>query len=362
MKSVATKIFVLVALAFAMLSPSVCLAQAATDPPPWRDTGEHWTWGTLAETTERVALVAAIETAVAKRDFAALDAMEADYRGSDHSFSSGGSKLALYYEELTYLLGSLRRPGSGKCEIGGEAFLDQWRAASPNAPTPIIVRAGLLDDSAWCYRGGEGADTVAPESWKPFRENINAAFTLLKAHKAIASVDPEYYAKLLDLAIPQQVPRTDFEKLLDEASARFPYSYEIYFAAYRYYQPQWYGSMAEIDQFAHTVIEKTKARDGTSGYFRLYFHMALCRCFHDLDAMDWPTMKIAMADLAARFPMDWTYLRLAQLSCVEGEVDEATTYMAKVTVNDAQLWTRKDWDWCRELLGPSKAPFPQDAP
>lgn len=358
MKDIAARIFVVLALAAAALFPAACSAQTDPNSGQRLDTGEHWSWGTTDEIVERNAVIGAVKTAFFKEDYAGLDALEVEYRGSKGAFPSGGSKLALYYQQLIYEIAQSGSQTSDKCAIGGKALLDKWQAVSPKAPAPIIILASLLQDSAWCYRGGDVAATVAQDSWKPFQDNINAALSVLKKHRATASVDPEYYAQLVSLAIVQDTSREDFEHLLDEASARFPYYYEIYYAAYRYYQPQWHGSMAEIDQFARHVIEKTRVRDGTSGYFRLYFNMALCRCFKDMDAMDWSTMKTSIADLAERYPTDFIYLRIAQLACVRGKREEAVAYLAKVTVNDPVAWTRKDWDSCRALVGPSKAPFP----
>ena len=358
MKDIGARVFVFLALACSAFFPAACSAQTDLNSGQAFETGEHWTWGTSDEIIERNAVIGAVKTALFKEDFARLDALEVEYRGPNGAFPSGGSKLALYYQQLMYEIGTSRHQTPDRCAVGGKALLDKWQAVSAKAPAPVIILAGLIQDSAWCYRGGGTAETVAQDSWKPFLANIEAALSLLKKHKATASTDPEYYAQLVSLAIVQDTSHEDFEKLLNEASARFPYYYEIYYAAYRYYQPQWHGSMAEIDQFAHHVVEKTSARDGTSGYFRLYFNMALCRCFKDMDAMDWPTMKIAMTDLAERYPNDFTYLRIAQLACVRGKGDEAVTYLAKVTVNDPVAWTKKDWDWCRQIVGPSKLPFP----
>jgi hypothetical protein len=43
---------------------------------------------------------------------------------------------------------------------------------------------------------------------------------------------------------------------------------------------------------------------GKSAYARLYWYSVVCGCTDELAGMDWPVMRIAMADLAERYPVD----------------------------------------------------------
>jgi hypothetical protein len=321
--------------------------------------GEHWKWGTIAVTSEYKSMTDTMESAVKAGDFAKLDALDAEYREGTTSY--GEPKLPLYYGEVTFLLNA--GFNSHQCDDPfWSDYLDKWQAASPRSPAPIIVRAMMLDKRAWCYRGEGTSAEVAASAWQPFRENIDAAVALLEKNKPIASVDPQFYEELEDLYVSQQRTRADFNALLAEASARYPYYYDLYDAAFRNALPQWGGSLQQMDAIARFAVEKTRARDGASSYFRVYWARLHCRCFRDLEAMDWSTMRVAMADLAQRYPNDATYIRLIKMSCNRGDADEARKYFAKLNTNDASTWRKETWDRCRQLVGPSPQPFPQNIP
>ncbi len=147
--------------------------------------------------------------------------------------------------------------------------------------------------------------------------------------------------------------------MLDEATGRYPYYFNIYFAAYQYYQPQWYGSDGDIDALARYMVQKTSARDGKADYFRFYWDAASCNCREHLAPADLPTMRAAMDDLAQRYPVDRTYIHIVQMACMLGDADDAKRYFARVTINEAAYWREADWDECRALVGSSPLPFPQ---
>jgi hypothetical protein len=347
MNTIAARIATVAALVIGVFAATPSSARPDVAP------GEHWTWGSTAEADENRAEIARVTAAFVTKDFAALDAMETEYRGPGGATPSGASRLQIYFQTVSSLLAGFNAPG--RCDTAWQPWLDQWRKASPLAPAPIIVNATLIEARAWCYRGARPAGEVDASAWQPFNQNIEAAAGLLHQEKKAAAIDPQYYAEMERLYIAQGRPRDAFRRLTDEASARYPYYYNIYFEAERYYQPQWYGSDAEIEELARYAVDKTRARDGKSAYARLYWHAILCGCYNE---MDWPVMRTAMADLAKRYPVDWTYIHLIQLSCRRGDADQARKYLARLTVNDAGSWTREDWERCRRVVGPSKLGFP----
>ena len=317
---------------------------------------EHWPWGSIAEVDERGAAIGAVKAAFDLEDFGKLDALETEFGGDRGFTTSGSSKLPLYYEELAYLIGGPPHPE--KCNTGQSEFLDRWRKSSPRAPAPIILSAKLLIYRAWCFRGSDRAGSVPQDAWQPFHENLNAAASVLEKYKALASLDPEYYSVLEVIYVGQSRSRSEFKQVTDEGSARYPYYHDIYYSAVDYYKPRWFGRPGDVDALASYAIEKTKGRDGTGGYFRVYWDLALCKCLDDLETIDWPTMQTAMTDLSVRYPTDWTYLHLVQLSCLRGQASEAKKYFSKMTINQAGSWSRDDWIQCRALVGAPQEPIP----
>lgn len=285
-------------------------------------------------------------------DFKRLDAMERAFRQSDERTPSGVQKLGQFHAWVQY---SLPRtvPQDG-CSFAPETFLDMWQSSSPTAPTPYIAKASALLDRAWCFRGEGRASDVAEGAWIPFHENIDAAAKLLLEHKAIASIDPEYYVVMENIYRAQGRERKDFQALLNEATALNPYYYRIYWGAYEYYQPQWFGSPADVDAVARYAIEHTRAHDGTAAYARFYWHASETGCGCWRDAIDWPTMKQAMRDLAVRFPDPWNFANFAKLSCNFSDKDEARRYFVKLGKDDGSPAWREDkqgWQTCRTLAG-----------
>lgn len=110
------------------------------------------------------------------------------------------------------------------------------------------------------------------------------------------------------------------------------------------------------------MIGKTRGRDGTGAYARFYWHMLMCGCYADIQAADGPTLTKAMTDLADRYPVDWTYVHLAQLNCRIGDAGGARAYLAMLTINQIGAWKAQEWDRCRALVGPSPEPFVSDTP
>lgn len=348
----ATQCATAAALVLAALGIALAPAQSQPIAP-----GEHWTWGADAETDSVHALRTAIEAAIARNDYAALDALELKERSEAGRGPSGVSMLPNFYSITAWEFGP-RASGTGTYSYD---FLLKWQAASPRSAAPIITRALMLDDQAWCHRGSGTADTVAPDAWPLFHRTIEDAAALLKQNAAVASADPHYYVLLEDLAIAQGTRPADFHALLEQASDRFPYYYEIYYTAFHYYRPQWYGSREDMDAVARFAVERTRERDGTSAYFRVYWERARCHCFEDLAGLDQPTMQTAMADLARAYPANWTYMHLAHFACLVGDGRLAQTYFTKLAINNPEAWTRADWDQCRSLVGPSSQPFPDAA-
>jgi len=294
-----------------------------------------------------------VHTLVQARDFPGLAAMERQYLTARERTPSGSWKLQEFYLGLERALPPPARE-VGNCQIPAGMFIDDWTKAAPNSPAPFIVRANMLVQSAWCVRGDGYAAEVAEDAWQPFHEGIEKAETTLTTHKRVASADPEYYAVMEDVYRSEGREPDEFQKLLDEATAKEPTYYGLYWNAYTYYQPQWFGSSADVDALARYAIKRTRSLDGTGAYARFYWHASGLSCGCWLEAIDWPTMKAAMRDVAQHYPDPWNYANFARLSCQFADKDETKKYFAALKDDDgsAAWWGDKDaWQKCRTLAG-----------
>jgi len=294
-----------------------------------------------------------VHALVNARDFAELSAMEQAYRTQRARTPSGSWKLQDFYLGLERAL-LPPTADAGDCAIPAETLIDDWTKATPANPAPYIVRANMLLERAWCFRGDGYASEVPDSAWQPFHENIEAAEAVLTAHSRVASADPEYYEVMEDIYRAEDRQPDEFQKVLDEGTAKEPTYYGLYWHAYTYYQPQWFGSPADVNALARYAIERTRTVDGTGAYARFYWHASTLSCGCWLEAIDWPTMKVAMRDVAQRYPDPWNYANFAKLSCQFADKEETTRYFAALKNDDgsAAWWGDKDaWQKCRALAG-----------
>ena len=292
-----------------------------------------------------------VTQAIAGKDFQKLDSLELAYRSGERT-PAGTPKLGEYYSALTdYLPPATRDDG---CSFLAQEWLDEWQARAPNSAAQHIERAAFLVDRAWCFRGAGYTSEVPEDAWTGFHENIAAAAEVLESHKATASQDPEYYAVLADIYRAQGKDRSEFQALIDEAVAKNPYYYRLYWSAYTYNQPQWFGSASDIDKFARFSVERTRERDGAGAYARYYWHAMALRCDCWRQAIDWPMMKQGMQDVAKRNPDPWNLANFARISCRMNDPKTAGIYFKALGSSDgAVAWGRDTaaWQACRASAG-----------
>ncbi len=273
------------------------------------------------EIAERTIIFDDVKAAIGSRDFAALSDMEQDFRTTKARTPSGVWKLDMYHKAVQSSLADGMRAEAG-CVDRHADFVKDWAAARPTSPAPTISRAALMVEQAWCIRGDGYASKVAHGAWPKFRSLISAAEDLLERNKASASVDPEYYALLVDILRARGVGKEAFMAVVDEAASREPYYYGTYFIAAHYFLPQWFGSWPELDHFARYVAQRTAASDHQGAYARIFWSLDQCECDYIEKGADWPTMKAAMRDVVARYPVQWNSRYFADLACRMGDVGE----------------------------------------
>ncbi|MEO7635988.1 MAG: hypothetical protein ABIS38_10130 [Sphingomicrobium sp.] len=296
----------------------------------------------------RQALLDRVKALVEARDFAALNAIERQYRTTHARTPSGSSPLYLFHAGVQNALPQ-PRPADG-CRNDATRFIDDWAKRDPNAPGATITRAYFDVQVAWCYRGEGSAANVAEDAWAPFHAHIDAAARTLEQHPR-AAANPQYYAELADIYLAQGRDESEMQALLDRASARDPYYYEIYWAASTYYQPQWFGSPGQFDKLARYAAERTRATEGNGGYARFYWHAISLNCGCWREAIDRPLMKTAMRDVAARFPDPWNLANFARIACILDDPAEARHYFTALgAADDGRIAWGEDssgWQQCR---------------
>ena len=179
-------------LVVAMFLPSVACSAAPSraDEAPKReaidDAGKGAARPLTGEAAEQKPVIDAVKAAIDRRDYAALNAMETEFRKTRSRTSSGIWKLSVFHWRVLAELGSKK----GDCQDRSADFFKGWFAASPDQPAPYIARAAVLEDEAWCLRGDGFANSVSQEAFEGFAAKVDEAGKLLADHRRIASVDP----------------------------------------------------------------------------------------------------------------------------------------------------------------------------
>jgi hypothetical protein len=283
----------------------------------------------LDEEGERSAILKAIKSAIATEDFAKLTAMEAEFRISRARTQSGVWKLAVFHAGVQAYLADGLLPESD-CQYSKSQFVNAWKAASSGSPAPVITDAALLLTQAWCIRGGGYAIDVAPAAWRQFKVIVTSATKVLDRHSTMASVDPEFYAIKLKALRSEGSETSQFESVLDEATAREPYYHRTYFNAVWSYLPQWGGSFDQVERFAEYSAGKTKSEEGSGVYARVFWSLDECNCDIMAQSADWSKLRQAMRDIYARYPAAWNGNYFANVSCRMGQGEEGRRYLRAV--------------------------------
>jgi hypothetical protein len=264
--------------------------------------------------------------------FAALEKDATRYRETGARTSSGLWKLTLFYGGLAKIPNE--DVTAEEYWKGLEEKAQKWAGAYPNSPTGHLVYAEFLTAHAWMYRGEGWADEVRQEDWKPFKEYYAKARKYLIAHKAIASRDPRWYELMIDIAKAEGWKMNKFNSLVDEATSRYPYFYQIYFAAIDYLTPKWHGSREEIESFAQKAVKITHGIDGEGMYARIYWYASQTnygeKLFTDSKVV-WSKMSKSIDDVLRQYPDQWNINNFAYFSCLAGDAQKTSDLMSRVT-------------------------------
>jgi hypothetical protein len=294
---------------------------------------------------DRIAVREKVDVAIRAGDFAALNRMERDYRVNRTRHASGAWLLRDFYIALAAMPGPDKPFG---CRSGAMDFADYWLAADPQAPGSAIFKASELLAVGWCHRGGGYGNEVSDSDLAQFRSYADQAYAVLDAHRPAAS-DPEYYVTMMRIYLAQNRSSREVEALLDEAAAKEPYYYDLYYAAAHYWSPRWHGDADDFDWVARYAMEHTSAEDGRSGYARVYLDTALCGCRDNVAPPERELMKAGLRDLIVKRPVSRNVNRAIEEACFVGDYAESRALFALLPANDSAMgWASKaDQAMCR---------------
>ena len=273
--------------------------------------------GRADEIADRESITDTVKSAFLDGDFKKLDALADEYRNSKARTGSGLWKLSRFYSAFDTL---------GDSPAYGERSLDRleqqakkWIDEAPESKSAYIAYATLLYQHAFFVRGSDYASAVAPGKWPVFLKYLAEARRQLEASKAFASSDPHWYAIMLNVATGENWPEPKFDALLDEATAREAYYYEVYFAAITRKSPMWGGSIEDVNKLIEHAVALTKPEDGSGFYARGYWFAmgwTLRRKMFENSTTYWPRINAGFESLVKQYPDDWNLNSFARFACI----------------------------------------------
>ncbi len=338
------------ALALTLAAGIVATAKTRSVPPPphivVHDVDETAAWN---ETFTQVRYLAI------QRDFAGLNAVEKTLRMKRARTPSGNWKLEAFFAGVDRDMRAEERTKG--CNRGQHSFYSDWAKVDPKQPGPYIAEAYNLTAYAVCVRGFAPASQVPAEYMAIYVRAAQQAKALLEAHRAVAAVDPQYYAEMIDADMKLGVGPAEMQKLLKEAAAREPDYDPIYKSAIFYYLPEWYGQPGDVDRLGRFALaanaHAANAPADRGIYARLFWQYALlkedCGC-KALQAMDWEIGRQSMWDDLRSYPTDWNVGVFAKLACKVGDLDTAAQLMALLPNPQASWLHNAGFVACRQSV------------
>jgi len=273
-------------------------------------------------------------------NFLKLNLLAQDYLVTEKRTSSGLWKLTLFHTGISQITNQKNTDEHYWATLEDKAL--SWVESQPEFPAGYLAYADFLIGHAWMYRGDEWAREVKKESWKPFYEHIEKAKEYLLKSKPISSTDPRWYELMIIIARAEGWSSEQFNSLLEEGLMRFPFFYQIYFAAIDYLLPKWHGSKFEIEKFAKEAINITKTKEKTGLYARVYWYTSQSnygtKLFTD-SAVQWEKMSAAIDDVLEVYPDQWNINNFAYFSCLASDAKKTNTLINMIRGNALiQVW------------------------
>jgi hypothetical protein len=266
-------------------------------------------------------------------DVALLEANCTRFLNPSERTPSGVWKLTFYQYGIDAAMARMLRAtprGGEQALINGR--LQRWQALRPDSACLSITRARAYIAVAWIHRGGGYAHTVPENAWPVFRSWIEKARIELLRTKATSSENPDWYATMINVAMAQQWPDSEFESVLDEGIERHRLYYQMYFNAMQALLPKWRGDGAALERFARRALRETDQAEGLSIYARVYWSVAddyRERLFIDSSA-SWPLMRRSFQEILKLYPDNRNLNAFANFACIAGDAETTRRLMERI--------------------------------
>jgi hypothetical protein len=235
-----------------------------------------------------------------------------------------------------------------------QKILETWRTEYPTSSNAAIADAVYWIAYAFYARGGDWAKEVPRKAWDTFRERLDHAKVILIESEPYAKANPHWQTERIYLAFAQGRPLSEQTKLFEAAVKFEPYYYSHYQNHAMALTPKWGGNLRSFHRFVEDAVARTREKDGTSMYVRLYSLLAFVEWerdpFKEL-GVSWSKLRQGFNDLLERYPNSkWNVAEYARFACRAG--DGATFLRLMPQIVDQEEFTTRwrgayTFDYCK---------------
>lgn len=232
-----------------------------------------------------------------------------------------------------------------------DARAARWVKSAPASSFAAIVQSEFLLEHGAMYQRS-GAAGGLPADIERGNAYVERARSALERAAVAGKSDPGWYYQMLRIAQVQAWQPDRFAKLLQQALAADPYSYDTYLAASEFLLPQVGGSVEALESFARFSAMHTAAGEGASLYARIYWNAGdyLGAQLFRLTRADWRLMRQGFEDIVQRYPDAWNLNAFARFACDAGDKETARLVLGRIANQiEPQAWpSRVEADRCRQ--------------
>lgn len=303
------------------------------------------------ELAEREAIDSTVRELIGREDFAELERIANSFLNSKARTSSGLWKIGVFDEAIADAFRC--KCSNDEFWIGAEENMKGWIKKYPESINAHLAYAHMLLEKAWSIRGWGYTDTVAPENWKPFHEQVEKARAFLMEHEAIGIADPRWNNMIVAIANLREISENEYEAVASAALDRHPDYYPIYFETMLHHLPKWGGSTVAIEKFAREAVVRSRAKEGHGMYARIYWYAAQSQYGNNLflsSSVDWPEMKKGIDDVIKAYPDQWNINNFAKFACVARDREKTRELLDQMSGTPIpQAWgSQAAFENCRE--------------
>ncbi|MFF8692677.1 hypothetical protein ACF08W_10775 [Streptomyces sp. NPDC015144] len=176
-------------------------------------------------------------------DARTVDALTAARRGV---YAPARALLAATREKADWPLRDESVRALSRVALDDAAWLNAWRAESPDDPDALVVEAFRRIAEAQRVRTGAYAEDVAQDQFRAFFSLLDDALPVIEAAVAACPGDPVPFSAVLSHCLGAQAPREVFDDCLAHALACAPHHLPTHFQAVQFLSAKWYGSHEEM--------------------------------------------------------------------------------------------------------------------